>query len=287
MTFRLISASFAILLAAALHTSPGHAGETGTLKIGSAPIVCTIQFRGDIIRKDQAVLTYAGIPAGRYRVSFSKDGRSITKSATVRAGKVTFVFGNLTTREEVQIKAKKVPLRPENRAATPPAPAKSPEQRKGSFFDSIRTPPEPKGPLGTPIDDADLFFEIAEILRRSVNPFQKPERYKKAERVYITLLDRWPKSNKVEASHYRLGNIYESVYYRAYQRAIERYEDLLKHNFHTTFPARYRIAVIYESRFKDLAKAKEWYALAAKYCMKSSYRKTSEKKVQSLTAKGF
>ncbi|MBN2711252.1 MAG: hypothetical protein JXR97_02320 [Planctomycetes bacterium] len=299
-------------------------GGTGTLKIGSAPIECSVIFRGQQLEKKKAVITESGVPAGHYVVIFRNADKTVKKNVNVREGKITFVFGNLippeVLREEAaKAVAKKNETESNTQETSKPKAAESYAPTKESVKEDIAEvstaeeqptlgpvtvsrPPEKKEPfnlfniteskpksgdVGENIDDADLFFEIAEMLRKAVNPILKADRYKRSERIYIAIIERWPNSDKVELCHYNLARLYESLFYRCPEAAIEKYKDVLEHNFKTTLPCRWRIAVIYESTLKDIPKAKEWYGLTAKYSQSENLREKAQGRIEYLEKKGL
>lgn len=137
------------------------------------------------------------------------------------------------------------------------------------------------------IPDADDTYRAAEVLRQAVNPFAKPKRYTEAARLYRKILDRWPESDKVEAAHYRLGQIAESVYNREYAVAIREYETVLAVNPKTRFYPRWRIAVLYDNRLGDYARARVWYERAAQYAASDDIREKATERAALMRERGF
>ena len=252
----------------AMEELPDPVPATGTLKIGSAPLDCTVYFRGQMIDKNMAVVTRTGVPAGRYPVLYVHEGRRVEKSVVVRPGKVTFVFGNLTE------------LPP------PGAVAKKDQGTEGPLTLASAATEQAEQTNGRAIEDADMFFDMAEMLRKAVNPFRKAPRYKRAERIYLKILRRWPDCDKASDCRYQLGRIYESLFYRDYEQAIAQYKELLEHDFGTEHPARWRIAVLYENRLKDFPSAREWYELAAKHSKDAGIQEKATKEAEALRKKG-
>ncbi len=271
-------------------TVSGNRYSAGTLKVGSTPIECIVTFRGHGYEKTKGVLVFDQVPPGRYTISFSRDGRVLDKVVEVRPGKSSFVYGNL---------ARAVP-----KPQTPPAQAPSAKgMNAGVPGERLPVDGEPAGvataaadgaiaaePVvlpGKEIKDADDKFLLAETLRKSVNPFTKKERYDKARRLYLEIIERWPGSDKIEQCHYHLGQIYESMYYGKHRKAIGKYMDVLRLNPHTRYCVRWRIAVLYDNRLGMKTSAREWYEQAAGLSPRESVRQKAAKAAKLLRKQGF
>ncbi len=228
----------------------------GTLKVGSRPENCVVTFRGNRFQKDQAVLTLRAIPPGDYDVIFFANGQTLIKTVTIESGQTASVFADLAPATPAPAPA--TTLMPETAAPNPPPP---------------------------PVSDADDAFNHAETLRQALNPLQRKSRYEEARRLYLKLIERWPDCDKVEASHYRLGEIYESVFYRNFDQAIAEYRAVLDKNFQTKFPVRWRIATIY-ANLNQRSPAREWYELAAQYEASTDLRRQAQSKAEALRAAG-
>lgn len=239
------------------------AKKKGRIKIGSAPIRCRVDFLGRVIEKKRAIQTVTEVPVGRYKIRFSKDGRSIEKEIIVLPGKDTLVFGNLLGSRIQKNK-------PDSSYRLPPS------AKRGRSVAPSRM-----------IADADLLYDKAEALRRAVNPFAKADRYRQAEALYLQLVETYPRSDKVGLSLYELGNIYESAYYRNYVAAIDKYKQVLDHNFKTALDVRWRIAILYDKGLLEHARGKGWYQLAAKYSLNPRTRKRAVVEAGELDARGF
>ncbi len=229
-------------------TSASEAGTRATLKVGSTPADCIVHVDGRRYRKTESVLTLGEMPPGRYTVLFERQGRTTEKTVTLEAGGIGFVFADLRARPEDA---------PSTGALPPTAPP------SGEPHAEAEPGPAAEAAPGETIPDADDTFEHAEVLRTAVNPFAKRSRYEEALRLYRKILERWPRSDKVEASRYQIANIHESVFYREYPAAIAMYESVLERNPSTAFPVRWRIAVLYDNRLGKLPEALAWYEQAA------------------------
>lgn len=223
----------------------------GTVKISSRPLTgCVIRFRGLVKVKKESVLTFRDVPPGDYSVRFELDGKMVEKSITVRSGRTTPVFGDLE-------KTSTGGMSTRSSRYTPPP------------MTGLRSP-EPHF-AGRDVPDADLFYETAEMLRKAVNPLMKAERYKRAEKIYLMILERWPNCDKVEECRFQLGNLYESIFYRDYESAIEQYEALLTYNYHTPLTARWRIALLQKELGRE-DDAIAWFDRAAAHSPDESVR---------------
>jgi tetratricopeptide (TPR) repeat protein len=127
-----------------------------------------------------------------------------------------------------------------------------------------KAPPKPKkAPSFQAIEEANNYFELAEKERNStgafVLPFVKRKRYQRALELYLTILKKWPASDKCEASAYRAGQVYESISHTNWDQAIKHYRMVVQINPDTTMDARYRIARITEKKILDYSRAQLMY----------------------------
>lgn len=250
--------------------APAAKPGTGALKLSSSPIACQVEFRGRTLNKTQPVLLIRDIPPGDYRVRFTGEGKAAEKDVTIVAGQTAFVFGSLRSGKPLDDED---PAPADTATATPVLPA--------------ATVPPVQPPSGESVPDADDAYNLAESLRKTVNPFRKKSNYQEARRLYEKILDRWPQSDKRESCLYMIGAINESAYVRDYRKAIRYYQTLLETNFHTEYEPRWHIAEIYENRLEEKASAREWYELAAKHCKSFSTRDRAAKKATELKQQGF
>ena len=103
----------------------------------------------------------------------------------------------------------------------------------------------------------------------------------------MKVLRRWPDSDKVEMCHYRLAEIYESVYVKNYNQSIIEFKKVLEYNFDTELDARLRIANLYEKALGDKKIAREWYELAVQYSRNEKVRRRANDRAQALKRQGF
>ncbi len=235
--------------------------ETGTLKVSSTPMECVVSFRGNRYEKDRAVMTFDNIPAGQYTVGFSANGKTIQRGVMIRAGETSIMFGNIDSGEEI---------------STPTAVQEAATPVQGGI-----------SPNAVPVEEADTLFRLAEIYRDAMNPFLKTNRYREAEAMYKKILEKYPHSDKVEFCHYRLGDIYESMYIRNFNQAIVEYKKVIEYNFDTALDVRFRIAKLYEKSLGDKSLAREWYDLSVKYSRSDDIRSKAAARSEALKKKGF
>lgn len=253
------------LVACIVFMQPVRSGEVqrgiGRVKIGSRPAECVVRFRKRIYQKKDPVLTVDGVPAGRYSVWAGNEENTALRSIVVYPGRTAMVFLDLKK--------------------APPSPAAAPGASSSFAAPSSDREPERVGLTGQTIPDADIFYEAAETQRKSINPFTKATRYKRAERLYRQILQRWPESNKTELCHFRLGMIYESMFYQDFDAAITEYRQVLELNRQTPLPARFRIAEIHEGE-DELPEAIEWYRRVAAESPDPALRPLGERKIEAL-----
>jgi tetratricopeptide (TPR) repeat protein len=249
------------LLLAGLASGAAAEEASATLKIGSTPPACIVHLDGRRYRKTETVLTLGGMRPGPRTVRFEADGRMVEKRVTLEPGGIGFVFADLRPEADADGSADEAPD-----LAASPSPARSGRSAARAEPGAVAPADAPAGPDGAPgasIPDADDAFAHAEVLRTAVNPFAKRSRYEEALRLYRKVLERWPGSDKAEACRYQIANIHESVFYRDYAAAIAMYESVLENHPATDFPVRWRIAVLYDNRLRELPEALAWYERSA------------------------
>lgn len=243
--------------------------QSGTLKVQSTPIQCTVLFRGEIFQKTDAVMTISDIPAGSYPIVFRTGDREITRQVHIQPGQTTIIVGVV------------VP------------PSVSPAVRGRMFQEGIQQAGTASGlpvvarPVGggVRVEDADTAFRLAEILRNAANPFMKPSRFREAVDLYRSILQRWPDSDKVELSYYNIGLCYESVFMKEYARAIAAFKLLVQYNPDTELDPRWRIANLYETRIGNIDQALHWYKQTSQYSHHANLRDMADQRINHIYQK--
>jgi tetratricopeptide (TPR) repeat protein len=82
---------------------------------------------------------------------------------------------------------------------------------------------------------------------------------KRAEILFQQLLTKYPQSDKIAATAYQLGDIYESSAYHQYRRAAWYFERCVQWNPTTQMDARLRAARIYDHQLHEQGRAVELY----------------------------
>lgn len=112
------------------------------------------------------------------------------------------------------------------------------------------------------IREAELLYEQADRLRKSVNPFTIRRRQLMMIDLYRRILQEYPDSDLVDETAYRLGQVYEELGGPEMRRAARFYERCFSWNPSTELPARFRAAKIYDERLRDYNEAIRLYRLA-------------------------
>jgi tetratricopeptide (TPR) repeat protein len=128
----------------------------------------------------------------------------------------------------------------------------------------VKPKPKPKpAPVYESIEEANNYFELAEKEKSSIGalilPNIKRKRYSKALSLYLKILEKWPNSDKCEASAYKAAEIYESVAFKKWNKAIHYYNMVIEINPETTMDARLRIAKVTEDDIHDYKSAVALY----------------------------
>ncbi|MFH0910460.1 MAG: zinc ribbon domain-containing protein [Planctomycetota bacterium] len=136
----------------------------------------------------------------------------------------------------------------------------------GAPIEPVLLPKAQEAPKPVPvyenIEEANRYFELAETKRASVSallPILRKRRYTEALDLYQGILEKWPMSDKCEASAFNIGQVYESFYFKQWDMAVKYYYMVLEINPDTTLPARLRIAKITEHGVRDYEGAAALY----------------------------
>lgn len=113
------------------------------------------------------------------------------------------------------------------------------------------------------IREAELLFEEADKLRRSINPFGIRRRQLKMIDLYRQILELYPDSELVDTVAFRLGQVYEDIGGPETERAARFYERSFRWNPNTSLPGRFRAARIYDRHLRNFSEAMRLYELAA------------------------
>ena len=275
----------ALLLAGATRAAEGldqpslrmRGGGTGTLKICSKPLECEVMFRGQMLKKDRAVLTVSDVQPGLHEVVFISGGTQVVKKARVMPGETTIIFGALDGAEAARPSvAEALPVaRPAafagagvgagGGAAASTGVAQAPVRGGLALEDSrmvIAAAPA-AAPAVAPMargsggydQNAEITYELAELLREPFNPFTASRRYQRSLTLYQRIIDEFPQSTRVEMAHYNIGRICESRHIKQYEKALAEYRAVLQMNPYTQTDAAARIAKLYSGPLKNLARA--------------------------------
>ena len=137
------------------------------------------------------------------------------------------------------------------------------------------------------IPAAAALYGKAEALRKSVSPFGRERRLRQAAVFYRRIIEKYPTSILVDDAAFQLGDIYESIHFREYKRAIRFYERCFRWNPDTPFPARYRAAYLCDHKLGEYEAAAEFYRLAGHKCRDEELRYAARLRWKTLTDKGF
>lgn len=282
---RLAAYGFAVLLALAV-TGTARAAEgldqpslrmrgggTGTLKICSKPLECEVMFRGQMLKKDRAVLTVSDVQPGLHEVVFISGGTQVVKKARVMPGETTIIFGALDGAEAARPSvAEALPVTrlaafagAGGGAVASTGVTQAPVQGGLALEDSrmvIAAAPA-AAPAVAPMargsggydQNAEITYELAQLLREPFNPFTASRRYQRSLELYQRIIDEFPQSTRVEMAHYNIGRICESRHIKQYEKALAEYRTVLQMNPYTQTDAAARIAKLYSGPLKNLARA--------------------------------
>lgn len=228
----------------------------GILKICSKPVSCYVRINGQQLRKDSAVLTVDNLKPGVYDIVFETKGGHLVKRARVAPGQTTVVFASLES------------VNPNDRNWKDPLKKQAEEQgasyemqdpaasnvvqktwnkvtgKKGSIQSAGKTRQEENA---ADLVDAEITFELAQLLQNQLNPFNAQTRYERALELYKHIIEDFPRTPYVELAHYYSGRIYESMHYKEYGKAMTEYQIVLKMNPTTSTDSAARLAKMYGS----------------------------------------
>lgn len=226
----------------------------GVLKVCTKPVDCYVRINGQQLRKNTSVLTVDSLKPGVYDVIFESKGGTTMRRARIAAGQTTVVFASLDQ------------LRPAGPGWQDPL-KQQPEQKGATFsqqdpkannvvekgWNKVTGKKGPIAAAGTakvaenPADlvDAEISFELAQLLQKQFNPFSAERRYDRSLELYRHIIEDFPNTPYVEMAHYYSGRIYESRHVKEYGRALTEYQTVLKLNPYTTTDAAKRVANLY------------------------------------------
>ena len=113
------------------------------------------------------------------------------------------------------------------------------------------------------IREAELLYEQAERMRRSINPFGIRRRQLQTIDLYRQILQNYSDSELVDEAAFRLGQVYEEMGGPEMDRAARFYERSFMWNPQTPLPARFRAARIHDERLRNFDDAIRLYRLAS------------------------
>ena len=137
-----------------------------------------------------------------------------------------------------------------------------------------------------PVPEADKLYKEARQYQTQFALWGWKRKYLQAalDR-YRYILTTHPDSNKLVLASYQMGMIYASPAYEDYPRAARCFEKCFEWDPHTTVPARYMAARIYDRKLHDPNKALELYELSAKTEDHPDYRPVALGRIRKLKAK--
>ena len=132
--------------------------------------------------------------------------------------------------------------------------------------------------------DADNQYEVAKNTIWGPK-FVSKKRRKRAEKLFLNLLERFPTSDKADDSCYWLGRISQKK--GDDKKAIEYYLKCFELNYKNGYDYLQRVAQIYERHLKDFKNAKKYYEMVLKYDKDTIRRKQSQLRINALKKKGY
>ena len=129
---------------------------------------------------------------------------------------------------------------------------------KNAFILDLDLPP-PNLPGDLNVPEANKIFTWAMKFKDHSYGTEYIDNQRRAEVLFQAILDKYPRSNKISAVAYNLGDVYESKAYRQFSRAVEYYHRCYQYNPKTTLDARIRAARLYDSKLNNRTKAIEVY----------------------------
>ncbi|HEY3242835.1 MAG TPA: hypothetical protein VGM03_05735 [Phycisphaerae bacterium] len=113
------------------------------------------------------------------------------------------------------------------------------------------------------IAEADVLFDRGmDLLKKGghgVPVFYRESTMKDALKAFIELVQRYPSSDKIDDAAFYIGEIYKEYFKDQETIAVQWYERALKWNSKTPHQVRFQLAVVYDFRLHDRAKALEYY----------------------------
>lgn len=107
--------------------------------------------------------------------------------------------------------------------------------------------------------EANRLYNDGVSYKKAPELFEKKQKLDIAAARFTELLEKYPRSDKVDDACYMLGEIYEGYYFKDYPRAAKYFEKCFEVNPDTTYPARFKAAQIYYEKLKMLGKAMKLY----------------------------
>ncbi len=233
----------------------------GMLKICTKPVDCYVRINGQQLRKDKSVLTVDNLKPGVYDVIFESKGGTTMRRARIAAGQTTVVFASLDllkpAGKEWQDPLKQQPEEPGARYSQQEPQAKNVVQKGWNKVTGKKGPIAAAATAAVPAEnpadlvDAEIAFELAQMLQNQFNPFSAERRYDRALELYRHIIEDFPNTPYVEQAHYYSGRIYESTHSKEYGRALTEYQTVLKLNPATATDAAERVAKLYGGPIVD------------------------------------
>jgi len=140
------------------------------------------------------------------------------------------------------------------------------------------------GTMSIPAAD-QLFKEAMEFKNYPAWPDIKKEKLIVALQKFRTIITDYPMSDKIAASAFRMGEIYEGFYYQDPVRAVQCYERCWQWNPKTEYPAKFNAAVLYDEKLFNRAKAVELYNIVVLEDSNPDHVKQALKRIKALTGK--
>ncbi len=141
------------------------------------------------------------------------------------------------------------------------------------------------------VGDADTLYAEARKLHEDASGLGgllggSKEKLEEALTRYRQLIDRFPKSDKIDDAAFYAGEIYASDAYEEYTLALNYYQRCLKWNPATEHPAKFRMAFIYDRRMRDRERALALYKEVVATSANRANVRFAENRIRVLTDRG-
>ncbi|GJQ60036.1 MAG: hypothetical protein D8M57_18830 [Candidatus Scalindua sp. AMX11] len=137
------------------------------------------------------------------------------------------------------------------------------------------------------VEEANILFEDGKMYKKSLNPINKKTNLNTAVKRFKKILDFYPESDLADDAAYELAEIFEGFFFQDYEVAAAYYIKCFELNPHTSRPARFMAATVYEDHLKDYDKAIQLYELALEMSKDQDLREKAQAKITELKKQEF